>query len=326
MNSDWKSAIQYLGGSPEEEQKIINKLVSEFSQAIKAGAVHTAGQSRKPQHTKMIAAINNARLIVADDLPEDLQIGFLKPAKEYPVVIRYSNASTSISRDDKNDLRGIAIRITPDTGMEQDFLMTNAELHHAKNAYEAMQTSLALYRQGSMARLKGILRLLRTVGLKTTLRIVKTLSGQSKIPVESLATESFYSRSPLRILDTAVKYRLKPILKKTVPDHSNEDLTKEFYNRLHSDDILYELQVQRFLDETSTPLENSACIWPSEYKTIALLLIPKQKSSIQENLNVESIHFNPFQCNCPEIEPIGNMNRLRKYIYLPGPGTKNQSV
>ena len=63
---------------------------------------------------------------------------------------------------------------------------------------------------GLTDKLQGLLSLGASVGPLDMARIVKTVKEQMEIPVESLATEHFFSRAPFQIGEAAVKYQLTP--------------------------------------------------------------------------------------------------------------------
>lgn len=314
MNKDWKAAIHYLGGSPDKENAIINKLVADVHKEVGTIALRSGRPPQRPQHTKMLAGITNALFTVSKDLPQEFRLGFLVPGAEYPAIVRLSNAAAYPVSADINDLHGAAIAVYPTSGNVHHWLMTNAEAHHAKNAVEALATSIAFCFPGKFNKLKGVLSLIRQLGLSNTLRIARTLKEQTAVPVESVATETFYSRAPIRIGNTAVKYRLSPTLSKSVPPQSVPDLRSEFRNRLLLGDVTYSLQVQRYVDEVHTPIEDATVIWNSPFETIASLILPRQEIADQTAF-FEDHHFNPWQVNSVDFEPLGNMNRARRFVY-----------
>ncbi len=300
------------------------------------------GERHRPQHAKMLAGIRDANFIVSADIPVEIQNGFLQPSAVYPTIVRFSNAIGLIRKNDAEpDLRGIAIRIRSKDGKDQDFLMTNAEKHHAKNAVEAMATSFAFSKPGILQRidnwfkgsgrgflqsrkkikkidgiLTGLVSLSAQVGIGSALRILKTLSSQMKVPVESLATETFWSRAPIRISEYAYKYRLLPnISKSEIIDIPTQDLKSELRKRLSTNDISFQFQLQPYIDEKLTPLEDARKPWHSEFITIGELQIPRQELQEDDGF-FESIAFNPWNVNSDDLEPIGNMNRARKGVYV----------
>ncbi len=314
MKANWQSAISYLGGTEEKERRLFEKMGKQVHEKIRIISKKYNAAPRRPQHAKMLAGIKNGTFRVLPDLADDLQVGFLKSGLSYPSIVRFSNAAAFYASDDSQDLRGVAIEISPFEGNVQDFLMTNAECHHARNAIEAMATSLAFSKEGFLNKMIGAVDLAAHVGPKEALRIAKTLSKQTRIPVESIATETFWSRAPFRIGEVVVKYRLNPIIQKIEPVKSNANLSEEFKSRLKVDDIKFSFQVQRYIDEGLTPLEDATKIWNSPFEMIAELLIPRQ-DLINDEVFFKTLHFNPWKLNSKEFEPIGNMNRARKIVY-----------
>ncbi len=314
MKANWRSAISYLGGTEEIERGLFEKMGKQVQQKIKNIAKKYNTAPRRPQHAKMLAGIKNGTFRVLPDLAEDLQVGFLKSGLAYPAIVRFSNAAAFFTSDDSQDLRGVAIEILPFEGNVQDFLMTNAERHHARNAVEAMATSLAFCKEGFLNKMIGAAELATHVGPKVALHIIKTLTKQTKIPVESIATETFWSRAPLRIGEVVLKYRLKPAIQKVEPAKSNANLAEEFKSRLKGDDVKFSFQIQRYIDERLTPLEDATKTWNSPFELIAELLIPRQ-DLINDEVFFKTLHYNPWKVNSKEFEPVGNMNRARKIVY-----------
>ena len=314
MKANWRSAISYLGGTEEKERVLFEKMGKQVQQKIKDTAKKYNSDPRRPQHAKMLAGIKNGTIRILPDLAEDLRVGFLKSGMTYPAIIRFSNAAAFFTSDDSQDLRGVAIEVLPFEGNVQDFLMTNAECHHARNAAEAMATSMALSKEGFLNKMIGATELAIRVGPKESFRIIKTLSKQTKIAVESIATETFWSRAPLRIGEVVLKYRLYPVIQKIEPVKSNANLAEEFKSRLKADDVKFSFQIQRYINETLTPLEDATKGWNSPFEMIAELLIPRQ-DLINDEAFFKTLHFNPWKVNSNEFEPVGNMNRARKIVY-----------
>jgi hypothetical protein len=206
----WQSEIVYLGGSQEKEAKLIDQFVTEIQEVARTYE-KANGRIMRAQHAKMLAGFTNAEFRISTEVSDDLRVGFIQPGVTYKAHVRFSNAGSAFLQSDAApDLRGVAVRVMVDETNYHDFLMTNAEQHHAKDAREAMATTVAFADTSSLAKLKGIVRLLVRVGPFAALRIVKTLKQQMQRPVASLATEEFFSRAPLAIGAVAVKYKLTP--------------------------------------------------------------------------------------------------------------------
>lgn len=334
--ANWQSAIRFLEGSEEKEKELIARMAQEVRQIVDSLKDEKNGARHRAQHAKMLAGIRNAEFRVSPGIPEDLRAGFLKPGAAYPAVVRFSNAGGFIRGDDsENDLRGVAIKLIPPEGREHDFLMTNAEEHHAKDAFEAMSTSVAFSTEGALRQminadgkaiqaLDGFIELARRVGPIDAARIILKLKGQMKIPVESLTTETYWSRSPLRMNEVVVKYRLSPVAQKSEPEKSEQNLGAELKQRLEQNGVHFNFQVQRYVDEDDTPLEDAREGWRSPHETIAELVIPQQ--TLADDVEFfERLEFNPWHVNTSEFEPIGSMNRARKAVYPSGVDARKQS-
>ena len=338
--ANWRDAIKFLGGSQEKEEELIQEMAQQIRQVVENYRDENQGVRRRPQHAKMIAGVRDAVFVVSPDIPEDLSLDFLKPRESYRAAVRFSNAAGFIRADDAEpDLRGAAIKIRLPEGMEQDFLMTNAKEHHAKDALEAMATSLSFSQAGVLQqiadfvegpdegflhtnegikqadnKITGLAKLAGRVGPITAARILRTLKKQMGTPVESLATETYWSRAPIRIGEVAVKYRLLPATPKGEVEQSESDLRGEFQRCLERGEVRFQFQVQRYIDEERTPIEDARKAWESPHETIAELVIPQQRLAEDEDF-FERLDFNPWHVNTANFEPIGNMNRARKVVY-----------
>lgn len=328
--------IKFLGDSEEKENELIEQMAQEVRQVVESLRDENNGVRRRAQHAKMLAGIKNAEFRVSSGIPEDLRVGFLKPGAVYPAIVRFSNAGGFIRADDsEDDLRGAAIKINPPEGAEHDFLMTNAEEHHAKDAFEAMSTSVAFSTEGALRQMldadnkaiqaiDGFVELAKRVGPIDAARIILTLKRQMKIPVGSLATETYWSRAPLRIGEVVVKYLLSPVVQKVEPKESEKNLGEELKQRLEQSEVRFNFQVQRYVNEDDTPLEDAREGWKSPPEKIAELVIPQQ-TLVGDMAFFESLEFNPWHINTGDFKPIGSMNRARKVVYPSGVDARKQS-
>jgi len=311
---DWKDGIAYLGGSEAAEAKILQNLGDLVGRQVAQIRAATDGVPRRPQHAKTLAATDRARFTVAADLADDLRRGFLVPGAVYRATLRFSNAGALVTDDRNPDLRGLAARVHVDDPTVHDFLGTNAERHHARNAYEALWASYCLYRPGAGAKAAGILRLMTKVGLPGALRIVGTLAAQLKRPVVSLATDTFWSRSPYRFGLVVGRFRLRALGPAEALAPSFDDLGDELALRLAAGPVDYALELQRYQDEARTPLEDSTVAWPTGFEPLGIFRLD-QGTSLADRSSVEPLGFSPWNVAGPDFEPLGNMNRARKLVY-----------
>lgn len=337
--TNWKEV--YLNEEGKIEDGNIEKegiFFDKIAQQIKGVVQHfREGNNNIParaNHAKILAGFTNAVFRVVPELPQDLIAGFLIPGKEYRTIVRFSNASGEITDDDsKPDLRGAALKIETGKGIH-DFLMTNAELHHAKDAREAMIAIQAGVEkdiiedkipdnfplEDEIAGLIGAIPfLVKHLGFKTALHIAGTLKKQMKLKVLSLSSETYWSRAPIAIgKSVAVKYRLRPEITKPHQDEIKEgekNLTQKIEEELHYNDIKFYFEVQRFKDEESTPIEDARKSWGDDtsFGKIAELIIPKDSKNEKER--VDQLSFSPWNVDLSSFKPLGSMNRSRKKIY-----------
>lgn len=311
---DWRKGIVFIGGSEASEGKIIEELGTLVSRQVREIQGHTGEAPRRPQHAKTLATTSNARFVVCSDLSEDLRVGFLVPDASYPATLRFSNAGALIVNDREADLRGLAAKIRVDKHVEHDFLGTNAEIHHAKNAFEAMWASYYLYKSGLVAKVLGIGRLMLKVGFQSGQRIIKTLNYQVNRPVISLATETFWSRSPYRFGQVVGRFRIGAVQAPEPLGAETDSLGVDLAKRCEGRAVEYILELQRYHDEATTPLEDSTLAWSTPFERIGTFRIEKG-TSLQNFTDVEPLQFSPWNISSEEFEPLGNMNRARKLVY-----------
>src|SRR5439155_1283109 len=95
------------------------------------------------------------------------------------------------------------------------------------------------------------------------------------------ATEDFYSAAPIACGPYAARVRLRAASGEPSADASR-DWAADLHQRLAAGPLTYEMQLQFFTDEATTPIENAAVDWPEEdapYVTVARLAIPPQAAA-----------------------------------------------
>lgn len=318
----WEEA--YLGGSPEAEARLFRQMASDITGVQDRWRARTGTpRASRPFHAKTLAAVTNAELQIRPDIAADLRVGPLQPGANYPATVRFSNAHASIRSDRKPDLRGVAIRLHVDD-TRQDLLLTNAPASHARDARQFMAAANA----SALGGVRGVVALLRALGVREALRMaVVVASGQSR-PVHSLSSESFWSRAAIAVGPVAVRLKLQPEGKTeqrrlaTGPDH----LSHDFARRLRRNDIVFVLHAQRYVDAVRTPIEDGAARWherDAPFEPLARLTIPRQDlESAQAKTTtqaVEELAFTPW--NTTEgLRPLGNLNRVRDPVYAASAG------
>jgi len=327
MQASWTETM--AGGSPEAERIEFDQLARDIMR-VQLKTAKTASAHGVPHpvdrtvHAKPTLATDRAELTFLD-LPEDLRAGFAQPGRTYPAVVRFSNASPTGQPDGKQDLRGMALRVQVSPEESHDLLATNFPVSHARNARQFVEFLKAT--TGSrLSQLRGMLRLVRLFGLRETVRMLKNVLTGRRRTVSSVATESYWSRGAYRWGPTlAVRFLLRPA-PDTVPapgppkDDPNY-LSTEAARRLAQGDIRFELCIQRYVNEESTPIEDTAVEWTervSPPEPVAVLTVARGDLSTADALAqaqiIAGMAFNPWNTT-DAFRPLGNLNRARKAVY-----------
>ena len=260
-----------------------------------------------------------------DTLPPDLVAGHAQPGAAYPAIVRFSNAAAAGADDNKADLRGVAVRYTVSQDEQHDLLATNFPVSHARDARQFVAFAVATA-GGRLQRAFGLLKLIFTLGPFETIRMVRNIASGRKRKPTSIALESYWSRGAMRWGDElAVRFLLRPDPNANpapVPSGSDpEYLSREAANRLVEGPIRFELCIQRYVDEKSTPIEDTAIEWQARAAPpvpVAILTIPKQDIGLAltraRSREIEGLAFNPWNTT-EEFRPLGNLNRARKAAY-----------
>ncbi len=309
--TDWRDEISYLGGSLKAEQALIAHMEQDVRAVVRA-AERANGGPMRAQHAAPLAGVRRAYLRIPSRLPAELQVGFLRPGAEYAAHIRYSNAASTVSNGPRLDLRGCAVRIVIGPNTVHDLLMTNAERHHARDAWEATATMWAF---GGHANLIGLLRLATRLGPARALSIAGLLREQMAVPVDSLASETWWGRAPYAFGKVALRFHLAPLAPKPRRRSARADLAAEFRARLKREDVRFDLRIQRYVDPARTPLNDASLAWLGPHETIAELVLPSQELRPEDEAFVDALDFSPFNVAGSEFEPLGSMNRARSRLY-----------
>lgn len=313
---------RYIRGSREAEIESIKGFadrIHRIQDNQRAGPGR--GGFRRAFHAKQLVGTEQAILHVESFVPDDLQNRFLQPGQEWPVTVRFSNASGVPRPDTAKDLRGVAVRIHTTQGdltHTYDLLATNFPVSHARDAEQFM--AVGLHMSGN--RLFGVIKLLFTQGPFQLWRILRNLRKARNRKVRSLASESFWSRSAYAIGDVAFRFEISPGGPVTGEEAPGADyLRTDLVRRLEEGKVVFLLRVQRFVDEKRTPIENGAREWEesdSPFVTVGRIVLPQQEltgsAARDMEKRVDALEFNPWN-TADDFRPLGSLNRARRFVY-----------
>ena len=286
-------------------------------------------------HRKQILGLP-ASLEILDGLPEYAKAGLFAKAGRYEALVRLSNGGSDVRRDSVPDIRGFSFKVLGVTGAgalgaettAQDFLLINREVFGMKGS-EDFASLVAAVEQGPSGLLKHFIR---KHGLFGGFRRVKELQGSMSKPFYGFAAHTFFSSAPIACGKYAARVRLQPDANNGAPAASSEDWTADIISRLEKSSLSYTLQLQFFVNEKQTPIEDGSVNWTEDiapYINVGRLTLPAlsewsaQRDELQKT--IENGIFDPW-CALAEHRPLGDIMRARKVVYFESQKNRNATA
>jgi hypothetical protein len=275
-------------------------------------------------HRKQLTAAQGS-LTVLDDLPDFARHGLFAAPGAFEVQVRLSNGGLDRAPDRTPDIRGFAIRVVGVDGdaalgngpaLSQDFTLINQEMFAFPKSEEFVAFVVAAASDGG-ALLKFMFKRYGLFGAPA--RILKLIQTVGK-PFGGFATEPLFSAVPMACGPYAVRVRLVPSdANGAVKEGAKEDWNADFSARLAKHALQWDLQLQPFVSEALTPIEDASVNWPSAYTTVARLTLPKQDTTSRKGqalaTALEAAVFDPWHALAAH-RPLGDVQRARKVVYF----------
>lgn len=265
-----------------------------------------------------------ATLDVLEGLPAHAAQGLFAKAHRFEVLVRLSNGGADKAADAKPDVRGFSFAVQGVQGesalggavAHQDFAL----IQHPAFAFARVDEFVGLAVNAS----RGLPALLKYLvgrygwagGLQQLKKVAKTFGK----PFKGFAAETFYSAAPIACGAYAARVRLRPVDTAASPA-KGKAWAKDLADRLRAGAITYDLQLQFFTDEATTPIEDTSVDWPESaapYVTVARLNLLKQDPDSAEGKalieRTEAAVFDPW-CALAAHRPLGEVMRARKVVY-----------
>jgi hypothetical protein len=271
-------------------------------------------------HRKQVLGLT-AKLEVLGDLPEPARHGLFARPSVHEARVRLSNAGPMVLSDRKPDIRGFAIKVLGVEGQgalggpttNQDFALINRS-NFGFPGPELFAGLVVALPKGPLAVLGYFIKQL---GFFRALGTVRKLAKQPRF--SGFATEKFFSAAPIACGPYAVRVRIVPRATEGVPA---ADWTQEMKAHLAKGPIEFDFELQFFVDEKVTPIEDGSVDWPeseSPWVKVARLTIPPQPLDGDEGKRlteeVEQGKFDPWSA-LVEHRPLGSIMRARKPAYF----------
>jgi hypothetical protein len=261
-------------------------------------------------------------LSIPADLPPHAAHGLFARPGDHDVLVRLSNGGVARAKDSTPDIRGFALKVQGVTGpgalgfetSTQDFLLINQPVFGIGSADEFV----GLVDASAMGRRQLFGYMIGRYGLSGGIAKLKATAAGLSRPFSGFATESFYSAAPIACGPYAVRVRLVPVDPAPATPNAKKDWAADIAARVKAAPLLFDLQLQFFTDEATTPIEDATVDWPTPYLTAGRLTVPQSDLAAPPGVATqeaaEAAAFDPWAA-LVEHRPLGEIMRARKAAY-----------
>jgi catalase len=302
-STDWKETV-----AADEAARFARQ--GEMIRAMHARTNERYGKGRFLHRKELVGA--RGTFEVYSDLPEHAAHGIFSAPRILPAVVRLSNGAPHVQANAKPDIRGFALRLLEVSGPgalgrdtdHQDFLLINHDVFTARDSDEFVAVAAGAAR-GPLAL---IWHLLTTNGLGQGISKLKSLGKTIGKPFAGYAAEEFNTTLPIANGPYAVKVILRPV----APSPANgRDLQADFEEKVAAGPVAYEMSLQFYTDEATTPIENHQARWPQAETPV----VPVGRLTLDAiGAEVERLAFDPWG-GLADHRPLGEIMRARRQAY-----------
>ena len=298
--------------------------ILEHLQAAQRAFAGPGGTPRRTFHVKTILAAD-ARLIVRPAIPDGLRAGVFASPREFPAIVRLSSGQSWDQPDWVPDVRGLAVRILDvpfppvPGGPEgiQDLLAINANVRFPSTP-EQFAKLAPLMR--SMATVP--FRIWRALSPREVWMLGSDFSRIGRLTFTCLSAQSFHGIAPMAMGTGAAKVSFRPRTPqpRRAPLFARHGLRQSLETALLDEDLAWDLCLQPFIDEHTTPIENLWVRWSAAHSPpvdVATLVLKRRDAAAADRLRalVETMSFSPWNATLSH-QPLGRIQALRRAAYL----------
>ena len=224
---------------PPGEQKHIDSLISRLRRKMEAD--YANNRTLRDAHPKMHGCVRG-EFAIEPNLPDELRIGIFSRSRRFPVWIRFSNQSGTVSPDSKGDIRGVALKLM---GVDGEKLLPNET---QGTTHDFILISEDRFVTKDVAEFDGLVKALTGGPLKmlwfflTHLRAARNLLVSLKRFSNPLGIR-YFSVAPYLLGQKAVKYSLTPRDAQATPmpvEPSDDFLREAMAKQLSSRDAAFD--------------------------------------------------------------------------------------
>ena len=301
-----------------EEEAAARELIAHEQALLEA--TYARGAFKRDFHAKTHAAVR-AELVVGPDIEERFRVGVFAEPRTWKAFIRFSSSSEHDERDSKRDARGLAVKLLGVPGEKLLPAESDAETHDF-----IFFTPPRFFTRDT----RGFVDFINVLHSGSRLRIAAFIAGHPRMTYivrrsfkrhANLLEESYFSATPYRLGELAVKYILQPHQprRSEVPKPAPRNFLRQ---RLRDDlargEARFDFCVQVQADPHKTPIEDPSVTWPealAPYHKVAELVIPPQSFDAPAQMRfAEDLSLNPWHA-IEAHRPLGNVNHARRLVY-----------
>jgi hypothetical protein len=260
------------------------------------------------------------------DLPAHARHGLFASPGRHDAQLRLSNGSGAEAPDRRPDVRGLALRVLDVHGAgalggpatAQCFVLINS----ATFAFPTVDEFVGVVLAASRGPLSVLRQLMKRHGVFGGLSHARALGKGLGKPFAGFAREPFHSAAPIACGPYAAKVRLVSTTEGALAPPRRDDWSADVVARLATGALTWDLQLQFFVDESITPIEDPTIAWPeaeAPFVTVARVVAPPQDPRAPEGLAlaqaIEAARFDPWAA-LAEHRPLGEIMRARKVVYF----------
>lgn len=276
------------------------------------------GPSLRGEHPKQHAGVW-ATFRVEEGIPAPMRVGLFAAPRSYTALIRFSNGR---SQDDTQaDVHGMAVKVLVPDGsgapLMQDFIVADHPVFFARNVQHLLDFLVAMS---------------SGVPVGQVAAGYPNLAGFTSVATSSLLAMTYWSQTPYKLGDNAVKYLVTPSESQEAPaiplGHSPDCLRDALVEQLGVRKVgaRFDLSVQPQTDANAMPVEDPTVEWTSAPVRLATISIdPQEFNSGAQCAFFENLSWSPWNA-LPEHRPLGGINRARRRVYADSSALRHRTT
>jgi hypothetical protein len=316
----------------KDEEQLTQTIIDTMNRFLIKEYRNTGKVAERAGNTKTYGLVK-AVFKIRPDLPEDLHVGLFQAGKHYPAYIRFGGPGPRVVADaEDNGILSIGIKVMGVPGKklldDERFTVDFSGISSPSFTTPTVQENVKLQQQigrGTPAwyflnPLDSHLLDMVMQGLYARIHANPlALRYYSCVPYLYGSDPSHSGHKPESY--RAIKFVLLPSLNKTTPPDIQDYnfLRHAMIDTLSRQAVSFDFAIQFQTDPINMPIEDASIIWSEKQSpliSIATIEIPQQDfTHPEQDAFARNLTFNPWH-TLPELRPLGNQNRARKYIYL----------